>query len=100
MKTNTELLCNVLGWQGGTVHQVARETGLTVEEIIYTDRTLDTINGKSTSPGWFANRTCSLDHQRAVCFPARQRDLAFWMGAARGEEFTQKEKANPAPVLP
>ncbi|QYC52631.1 hypothetical protein [Salmonella phage SSBI34] len=34
MKTNTELLMAALGWQGGTVHQVARETGLTVSEIL------------------------------------------------------------------
>ncbi|ARB11598.1 hypothetical protein CB7_124 [Pectobacterium phage vB_PatM_CB7] len=34
MKTNTELLMKALGWQGGTVHQVAHETGLTVSEIL------------------------------------------------------------------
>lgn len=32
--TNTELLMKALGWQGGTVHQVARETGLTVMQIL------------------------------------------------------------------
>lgn len=34
MKTNTEFLMNALGWQGGTVHQVAQETGLSVMEIL------------------------------------------------------------------
>lgn len=34
MKTNTELLMKALGWQGGTVHQVARETGITVSQIL------------------------------------------------------------------
>jgi hypothetical protein len=34
MKTNTELLMNALGWQGGTVHQVAMATGLRVENIL------------------------------------------------------------------
>lgn len=34
MKTNTELLMNVLGWQGGTVYQVAQVTGLKVETIL------------------------------------------------------------------
>ena len=33
-KTNTELLMLALGWQGGTVHQVAKETGLSVMEIL------------------------------------------------------------------
>lgn len=32
--TNTELLMKALGWQGGTVHQVARETGITVSQIL------------------------------------------------------------------
>lgn len=34
MKTNTELLMNVLGWKGGTVHQVAQSTGLEVLTIL------------------------------------------------------------------
>lgn len=34
MKTNTEFLMNALGWKGGTVHQVARETGITVSQIL------------------------------------------------------------------
>lgn len=38
MKTNTELLINALGWQGGTVHQVAQETGLSVLEILDLDK--------------------------------------------------------------
>lgn len=40
MKTNTQLLMNALGWQGGTVHQVARETGLSVLEILDLDKYL------------------------------------------------------------
>jgi hypothetical protein len=32
--TNTELLMKALGWQGGTVHQVARETGITVCQVL------------------------------------------------------------------
>jgi hypothetical protein len=32
--TNTEIACYLLGWQGGTVHQVAEITGLSVKEII------------------------------------------------------------------
>lgn len=32
--TNTEKACAMLGWQGGTIHQVAETTGLSVEQII------------------------------------------------------------------
>ena len=33
-KTTTEFLMNALGWQGGTVHQVSRATGLDVLTIL------------------------------------------------------------------
>lgn len=89
MKTNTELLCEVLGWQGGTVHQVAKETGLTVEQIVNTDRnSLERHGGFSN--GWLAARTCGIEHLRAVIFPKRQGDLAFWMGAASGQALKHK----------
>lgn len=32
--TNTEILCFVLGWQGGTVHQVAATLGVAVDDVI------------------------------------------------------------------
>lgn len=35
--TNTAILCFVLGYQGGTVHQVAKELGVTVDDIIGAD---------------------------------------------------------------
>jgi len=33
MKTNTELLIQALGWQSGTVHEVAQQTGMTVSQV-------------------------------------------------------------------
>ena len=35
--SNTEILCYVLGWQGGTVHQIASELRVTVETILQAD---------------------------------------------------------------
>lgn len=35
MRTNTEHLMNALGWQGGTIHQLAKALGLTVETILF-----------------------------------------------------------------
>jgi len=32
--TNTERFCKQLGWQGGTIHQVAETLGLTLEQIL------------------------------------------------------------------
>ena len=42
--TNTEKACYLLGWQGGTVHQVAEETGLTVDQILKADDIEDLID--------------------------------------------------------
>ena len=35
--SNCEIACLLLGWQGGTIHQVASETGLSIEEILQSD---------------------------------------------------------------
>ncbi len=32
--TNTEIACLLLGWQGGTIWQVSKETGLSVDQIL------------------------------------------------------------------
>jgi hypothetical protein len=32
--SNTEILCFVLGWQGGTVHQTAERLGVTTDDIL------------------------------------------------------------------
>lgn len=35
--TNTEVLCFVLGWQGGTIHQVADALNVSSDEILDAD---------------------------------------------------------------
>lgn len=35
--TNTEILMYVLGWQGGTIHQLAHEIGINQDEILNAD---------------------------------------------------------------
>jgi len=32
--SNTEILCFILGWQGGTIHQVAQEMNVLPTEIL------------------------------------------------------------------
>ena len=34
MRMTTREMCVFLGWQGGTIHQVAIETGLTVNQLL------------------------------------------------------------------
>jgi hypothetical protein len=40
--TNCEIACLLLGWQGGTIHQVSQATGLSVEEIL-NSKDIDTL---------------------------------------------------------
>lgn len=37
MLTNTEILCYVLGWQGGTVYEVAKVIGTSPDSILNAD---------------------------------------------------------------
>lgn len=79
--TRTEALCRVLGWQGGTIHQVAKEIGCSTHDILYGEpisQSTDYVGG------WFAARTCSLEHNRKVNFPAARGNLQFWLGASHG----------------
>lgn len=87
--TRTQALMLVLGWQGGTVHQVAEETGLTETDIVHCEtHTMSTMGmGSDYNKGWFAARNNSLEFNRSVVFPKYKGNLAFWMGAADGKMF-------------
>jgi len=75
-------LLHVFGWTGGTVHQIARETGCSAADLLH-----GTPPGgyNSAARGWFAVRTCSPEFNRRVNFPEAQGDLSFWLGAAFGQ---------------
>jgi len=44
-KSNCLIACLLLGWQGGTIHQVSRETGLSVIEILESKDIVQLIKG-------------------------------------------------------
>ena len=74
-------LLHVFGWTGGTIHQVAQETGCSAHDLLHgvaRDQPFKT-------GGFEAVRTCSLDFNRRVNFPKAQGDLSFWLGAAFGQ---------------
>lgn len=82
----TLVLMHVLGWSGGTIHQVAEATGLTVEQILHLNEVKpDTAMGSEQSSGWFAVRTCDLAYNKATIFPKYQGNVDFWYGAMRGQ---------------
>lgn len=82
--TRTSLLCKALGWQGGTIHQVAEETGCQVHDLLYgTYQPMTDQDRRDYDSGWFAYATCSLEHNRNKSFPKYKGNLCFWYGVIR-----------------
>lgn len=70
-------LLHIFGWTGGTIHQVAQETGCSAYDLLH-----------GTAPfgdGFSAVRTCSPEFNRRVNFPRAHGDLSFWLSAAFGQ---------------
>ena len=59
--TRTQALMLAFGWQGGTIHQAAEETGCDAHALIYTGAEEWNVDHKQ---GWFAYRTCTLEHNQ------------------------------------
>jgi hypothetical protein len=78
----TQALYYYFGWQGGTVHQLAQATGLSVDDILYRE------HGDERSDihlaGFSAIRTCDMDWRRNTLAPKRQGEWAYWRDAIGG----------------
>lgn len=92
MKTNTELLMAALGWQGGTVHQVAHSTGLTVRQVLDLDEVTTAYN---TPRRW--GRIDAENGDVKHVYQARRAEfttdstlLSYWYGVLQG--MREKEK--------
>lgn len=80
MITNTERLMRVLGWQGGTVHQVASATGLKVQTILRLDETqiTDLYQLEMYNSGYF----WAINGGKENNIPQDKRGYPlFWLGA-------------------
>lgn len=77
----TKALLHYFGWQGGTIHQLAEETGVEVSILLYGEPENNFL-GSETSQGWFANRTCDLE-KRLSLVKEHKGDKDFWMGVGR-----------------
>ena len=76
----TENLLRYFGWQGGTIHQLAKETGCSVQDLLYATCENKGLVSEHTS-GHFALRTCSLDY-RLKFVEKKYGVLDFWLGVA------------------
>lgn len=85
----TQALCSAFGWQGGTIHQLALETGCETDDLLYG---VSLQHERSNTGGWFAGRTCTLEFNLAINFPKHHGDLQFWLGVADGLMLRDKEQ--------
>ncbi|URC22803.1 hypothetical protein KASHIRA_02290 [Serratia phage vB_SmaM-Kashira] len=86
-KTATELLMNALGWQGGTVHQVALATGLKVQTVLdlegFKIEDVYQLEMYNTGKRWILDGGCEKTIPKG-----RKGYPLFWLGVLDG----QKEK--------
>lgn len=86
--TRAEALCRAFGWQGGTIHQLAAETGCDALGLIYTPAQETSQDHRA---GWFAYRTNSLDYNQKFLMPGVKGRLQFWLGVAAGVQSSLKQ---------
>lgn len=73
-------LFHYFGWQGGTIHQIASETGIDVSDLLYGEPEATYLNSKY-SHGACANETCSLPMRLKLAQETKgNRD--YWIGVA------------------
>jgi hypothetical protein len=87
--TRVEILCGLLKIDPPDPDALAEVTGCEPERL-EVHNAVDTGLHSRFVGGWFAARTCSIEHNRAVNFPNHQGDYDFWTGFARGQELKLK----------
>lgn len=82
-----EAYCIALGLQGGTIHQIAEYTGVSVDVLL----------NKPTNPsnsdhshGYFSFTTSLLSHNKDVVFPENKGNADFWLGVLDGVLFSER----------
>lgn len=71
-------LLHYFGWQGGTIHQLASETGVDAQTLLH---------GKAARPnldGFSAIRTCDKAWRVERLAPKHKGDWPYWEGVIRG----------------
>jgi hypothetical protein len=88
---NIDTLYALLGWQGGTVHQVAAALNVNANELLHASPKETYLTNGSYMKGQYAHDTCSIGHQRAVLLPQYRGDLNFWLGYIRAGELKARQ---------
>ena len=86
----TRLAIKILGWQGGTIHQVCETFGVKVNNFLYDSAEEVGVINSPFSHGWFAVRTCPLDYVRKTLIPRHRGNLQFVFGMLAGENLKEQ----------
>jgi hypothetical protein len=80
----TKLQCflNLLGWQGGTIHQVGEALGIHGNDLI-TKQPSNTWADSDYMKGQYAYTSCGVDWVRDRLLPEYKGNLDFWLGYQR-----------------
>lgn len=78
-----EAYCKALGWQSSTLEDVADITKCSVADLSE-GKPSSTHLASDYTKGWFAVRTCSIEHNKLVNFPNYIGNVDFWLGVAAG----------------
>ncbi len=74
----TRALLYYFGWQGGTIHQLAKETGCDVQTLLHGD------DYEKIGHGFSAIRTCDKEWRVEKLAPQHQGEWNFWLSAIAG----------------
>lgn len=83
-ENRTKALLYYFGWQGGTIHQIAKETGLDSQKILYGEHSSCPEESSRLSGGFSAIRTCDKPWRVERLAPKHQGDWPFWRDAILG----------------
>lgn len=75
----------LLGWQGGTIHDVAKELGVDSTDLLYGKPKNSIGIDSDYMKGQFAFGTCSKEFVKNTLLPKYKGNLDFWLGYKRGE---------------
>ena len=79
-----QALLYYFGWNGGTIHQIAKETGLETQKILYADHSSSAAEPSILSDGFSAIRTCDKQWRVEKLAPKHQGDWPYWRDAILG----------------
>lgn len=92
----TLMLCHALGWQGGTIHQVAEETGCEVNEVLYTELPHEEAEYEYTDDDLdYEYGQYVIAHKddsgKKEAFEDFKGNVYFWLGVAEGQRIKESQ---------